>query len=368
MPRRTPKGIEDKVCKLYKDTNYTLKKIANICNIAESTVLKILKRKKLSGKRKLVISEEVKNMVCELYKTTDLSLRKIAEVCGINCESVSLILARVGLRDREKKKCITKGELQKMCELYATGDYTFAELAKMFGYDSSVVRRRLTSLGYSSKPRSELSRKYWINEEFFDIVDTEEKAYFLGLLYADGCNHSNYVSICLREEDKYILEKFRDLVCPEKPLCKCKHSKYGWSDQYCLYLNSKYMCRRLEELGVVKRKTFKLKFPDWLDSNLYNHFIRGYFDGDGSICICKANYDQPSFSMCGKKDFLEKVGLILVEEIGLGKVNLYKSGSIYSLSYAGRRVVLKIRDWLYKNATIYLKRKYEKFYSIPERI
>ena len=65
--------------------------------------------------------------------------------------------------------------------------------------------------GYKAKSQSELQRKYNIDETFFDVIDTEEKAYFLGLLYADGCNatNRNAVILSLKEDDKEILEKIK---------------------------------------------------------------------------------------------------------------------------------------------------------------
>jgi intein/homing endonuclease len=129
--------------------------------------------------------------------------------------------------------------------------------------------------------------KYITNEKFFDIINDEEKAYFLGLMYADGNNyvripHSYEVSIKLQEQDKYILEKFRDLLSPQTNLKLIIDKKI--KTKYCLFkINSKILSHQLSELGCVPAKSLILEFPKFISNNLIHHFIRGYSDGDGSI-------------------------------------------------------------------------------------
>src|SRR5690606_14362207 len=98
--------------------------------------------------------------------------------------------------------------------------YTYNELALHFNKSVSSIACLLNRQGLKGKRENNHHRKYKINQNFFDNIDTEEKAYFLGLLCADGCNHINNtkVSLFLKESDKEILEKFKNMLQPEKPL------------------------------------------------------------------------------------------------------------------------------------------------------
>ena len=98
--------------------------------------------------------------------------------------------------------------------------------------------------GYEAKSASELKRKYPIQEDFFDVIDTEEKAYVLGLLYADGYNNTdrNSVSLSLKESDKEILEKVTSLIQPTKPLSYLDTSTQKKTFRFILYQRRSYRC------------------------------------------------------------------------------------------------------------------------------
>ena len=133
-----------------------------------------------------------------------------------------------------------------------------------------------------------------------------------------------------------------------------------------MVIENKYLSKKLSELGVVQRKTFNIVFPQWLDKELYRHFIRGYFDGDGCIYIGE-NCKNPTFSIVGTYEFLTDVQNILIEECCLNKTKFdkrFKESEIFTLRYCGRNNTKKIRDWMYLDATIYIERKFDKYYLI----
>lgn len=142
-------------------------------------------------------------------------------------------------------------------------------------------------------------RKYNLNEYYFDDINTPNKAYILGFFYADGCNIMNKstVAMSLEEKDKEILEKIRFEIGSERKLefieqskRKDKNNNYHYKDMWRLLLFSSHICKALDNLGMMPNKSLKLKFPKWLNKNLYSHFIRGYFDGDGSLSL----YQKPN--------------------------------------------------------------------------
>ncbi|MBO5131107.1 MAG: LAGLIDADG family homing endonuclease, partial [Romboutsia sp.] len=116
---------------------------------------------------------------------------------------------------------------------------------------------------------------------------------------------------------------------------------------------------------VINNKSLKIKFPSdkILDTKLYNHFIRGYFDGDGSLVLSK---NSINFKFCGTKEFLEALVDIFNSISNYKyKKRLYKrrndDKNNYYISYGGRIKTLNIMDYLYNNCNIYLERKYEKY-------
>ena len=119
-----------------------------------------------------------------------------------------------------KQRRLSHREKTELFAKYETGKFTAVDLAKEYPISSTAINGLLRRHGYKAKSQSELKRKYNIDETFFDVIDTEEKAYFLGFLYADGYNNTdrNSVALSLNEDDKEILEKFNNLLQSNKPL------------------------------------------------------------------------------------------------------------------------------------------------------
>ena len=267
-----------------------------------------------------------------------------------------------------KQRRLTHKEKSELFTKYETGKYTGADLAEYYNISSVAVNALLRRHGYKAKSQSELRRKYNIDETFFDVIDTEEKAYFLGFLYADGYNNTdrNSVNLSLKEDDKEILEILNNLLQPNKPLQYVEIKDTNSSNQYRLVIANKHISQKLVELGCVKAKTHTLTFPteEQVPSCLIRHFVRGYFDGDGSVSGDK----QKQFCFVGTMDFLLPLQQILIKELNFSKTKLDRrhkdrDNNIRSLRYCGVNQCITFRDWLYKDATIYLERKKKIFDS-----
>lgn len=130
-----------------------------------------------------------------------------------------------------------------------------------------------------------MKRKYQIKENYFDKIDTEEKAYFMGFFYADGYNSKNGSSlvISLNIKDIDILYRFSNMILGEEHVSIYDRGPKG--KEAVFRINSKDLCHRFSELGCPNCKTYTLEFPKWIDDDLLRHFVRGYFDGDGSIIL-----------------------------------------------------------------------------------
>ena len=268
-----------------------------------------------------------------------------------------------------KQRRLNHQEKSDLFRMYETGNYTAVELSQLFPITNVAISALLKRNGYQAKSQSELQRKYPIQEIFFDDINTEEKAYILGLLYADGWNQTerNSVSLSLKEADKEILDKVTSLIQPTKPLkyinTSNQRKNLGFENsqnQYRLIIANKHISQRLVELGCGKAKTHNLTFPteEQVPSHLIRHFVRGYFDGDGSVSGDK----QKQFCFVGTIDFLLPLQQILVKELNFSKTKLDRrhkdiDNNIRSLRYCGVNQCITFRDWLYKDATIYLERK-----------
>ena len=213
-------------------------------------------------------------------------------------------------------------------------------------------------------------RKYPINEQFFNEIDSEEKAYFLGILYADGTNSTNKteVSLRLQEDDRELLIDLNNLLQPTKPVLPIISKNKKHKTLYRLIINSKKISNKLNELGVVPNKTFKIMYPTWLNKNLENHFIRGYFDGDGYIGYNIAN-NESQFCITGTENIILNIQNILINKSDLNKTKLQtrhpeRKNNIRMLMYSGNGNSKKLYYYLYNDANLYMKRKKNKFESI----
>ena len=204
------------------------------------------------------------------------------------------------------------------------------------------------------------SRKYYCDQNFFEAINTEEKAYFLGYLYADGYvrerKRSSEVRLKLHRQDKAIIEEFNRTIKGNYPITDEKNTN-------CvkITIGSKKMVGDLIKVGCVQAKSLILTFPHWLEEGLLNHFIRGYFDGDGSISMTHGNPNEPRINFVSSHSFIISLRGILSKKCGLSKVRIMPQGRAYELPYAGRLQVMRVYQFLYHRATVFLKRKKDRF-------
>jgi hypothetical protein len=220
---------------------------------------------------------------------------------------------------------------------------------------------------YGRQLKIDETRKYPVDEHFFDNIDSEEKAYFLGILFADGTNSlkDTEISLRLNEDDFEILEKLNNLIQPTKPIGQRKGKRENRKLQYCLLINCKKISYKLNELGMMPNKTFKLEYPTWLNNDLHCHFIRGYFDGDGCVTFNKIN-KQLDCSFTGTENMMLGIQNILINMCDFSKTKLTtrypeRKNNTRSLHYFGNGNAKKYYDFIYNNANIFMKRKKDKF-------
>ena len=228
-------------------------------------------------------------------------------------------------------------------------------------------------------------QKYSLNENYFEVIDDEHKAYWLGFIMADGslaktapgCSGKNRLQIVLSEVDIEILEKLRKDLQFTGPINIRKYKTgYETDSAGCyLHVNSRKMCKDLEVLGMGLKENRCM--PKNIPPEYIKDFIRGYFDGDGCISVfeydskCKYNtYHRKcrEFSITSPEQIMLEFKDIFEKECGVSqKVSLkkYKSTTkAVSLRYGGKADVIALYHYLYDDATIYLQRKYNNFQKV----
>lgn len=220
------------------------------------------------------------------------------------------------------------------------------------------------------KNSSEVKRKYTLDEHFFDKIDTQNKAYILGFLYADGYNNpiNNSIVLSLSLEDKDTLEKIRKAIGTNKPLYDYSYvSNFDGKERKMtqLILCGKQISSALYNHGVVYNKTFSLQFPT-LSEELYSHFIRGYFDGDGCFSIVKDDHKTLGYrgqctimsSTQFSEDLCKKLNSLDIH-FHCNLVSQKENNRLIRTS--DRKEIKKFFDYIYKDADLYMERKHNRF-------
>lgn len=228
----------------------------------------------------------------------------------------------------------------------------------------SIGRKRIIKLLKENNVVDHQNHKYDFDRRIFENIDTEKKAYWLGFIYADGCvskskdNRINHLGIKLSSKDINHLYKFKsDFNLPHEIKLRKENGFGGGFESAMIRLTSKELVNDLIKIGCVPNKTFIIQFPQ-INENLYSHFMRGYFDGDGTIS--KSNNNK-QIAVLGNYDFLLRYQEILIKNCQISKTKIRKKNKIYSLSYGGNLNIQKIGQFLYHKHTICLNRKRELF-------
>ena len=237
-----------------------------------------------------------------------------------------------------------------------------------YGYDR--VRRLIKKANIEIRGNDFNSKKFKNNSHVFDVIDTEEKAYWLGFLYADGCvmeRENLRLQLSLSANDIEHLKLFQSFMQTDNPI---RIYDGNHNNQYCrIIIIDNYLCKQLIGKGCFQNKTGKITYPSFLNESLHKHFIRGYVDGNGCITFhkVKANPNRLAFALKidSTREMLFEFNKLLPVKNKKEIPKLYKrrdnNVNDYSLEYGGNKQVLQLLDYLYGNSTIYLQRKYERY-------
>lgn len=266
---------------------------------------------------------------------------------------------------------LSRAEKEDICRRYEAGESSIA-LGIAFqvapGNIIGIIKRR----GIRRRNRSEAKRFYRLAHHFFDEIDSEATAYWLGFLAADGhIGSGNSIRLGLASKDREHVVAFQQAIGSTHPVVDCQYrSSYGSNPQTYLYLRSQIMAQALRRHGFTAQKTTDCPWPP-MPEGLRHHFVRGYVDGDGGfyVRLLRRYADgtpRPNgqyvfqFMVTSHVTFIETLQqwLMAACQVSLTKLAYRKKGRPFpTLMYAGRRVVQRIYACLYEKATIWLSRK-----------
>lgn len=257
--------------------------------------------------------------------------------------------------------------VQMLIDEYNSTNISLAALSKKYHTDAWYQFKIHNVPKKSSGVQKSLTRTGCIKLNWnFDKIESEEQAYITGLLFADGYISRKQIGLRLKSSDKSLLEKVKNYFSEDILL---QESKTG----YKFLISSDIACKNLKRLGKVKTGE-PIHIPQ-MNKSLIRHFIRGYFDGDGTIFVCNNGRNNKSFKAnicCVTTNILKEFQSILQEndidstinkENRKGKMMKTPSGlclcafDMYRLFIRKKSSLLKFYHFLYDDCTMYIERK-----------
>lgn len=232
------------------------------------------------------------------------------------------------------------------------------ELAKKYNVCVEYFRQYIRKIGIKRSRHEHL-----INEDFFKNINSDS-AYILGFLFADGSIntslHHNQLCIQINKNDIEIINFIKEKIQPSSKIYIYDRINKKTKNQYSVAhvtFSSKKLIKDLTDMGCVKNKTYKeIKVPN-ISQEFYADFIRGVFDGDGSIYITKDNKKFGCYICCSSISFIKDLQSML----GFGKINT--KDYPFRITFNNKKDIKKFFDYIY-NGNFYLIRKFKKFKEV----
>lgn len=235
-----------------------------------------------------------------------------------------------------------------------------ADIASSFGIPEWKLKRLISKNNWGNRLPT-IS-----NTQAFDEY-SEESCYWAGFLMADGNVDSKHrIRIMLKYDDINHLEKFRDYLVSTHKVS----SNTTTYNRASFEITNPHMCDMLDlNFNIVPNKTLIADFPRSMPRNMLRHFIRGYFDGDGSICESFSNKNSITATIyatfaCGSFKFIDYLFTFLKAELGVnGYLQDFNTGKKWQIKY-NTNDAKKLLHYMYDNSSVYLDRKFQLFNRI----
>ena len=313
-----------------------------------------------------------KEEIIKLYQQ-GYSISKLdRQIPDLKYEQIRQIPIRNGveIRGGRKTKELSDSELEQFKKMYYEDYVRFEDIAKTMNMDPLTLHYYMRR--HNLPERQLRTRRVNINfkDDYFETIDTYKKAYYLGLLFADGSvrkvhNDSGQIRIYLQAQDKYILEEMaKDLGYDGALVERLDAGNHGFS----LEANSNKMFYDLAKYGIVPNKTYETKhLPTNIPEEFIPSFALGLLDGDGCLSFSDKKYkylhmDFTSYYESMVTDYRNMIDKLIEKE---DHRSPHFNGA-WHITWSGNQQVVKILDILYEHADVYLTRKHDKYLEMKE--
>lgn len=400
MKTRGDKWTENEIS-LAKDLyikGISLSEISKQVNHSVGAITKKIQELGLSNRRIDWTDEDIQKLK-ELYEN-GYTYPEIAFELGKTTRGCQAKAIRLGLKKKEcnvwlnnsRSDFWTKEDVDKLLDC-ADNYSSYEEISKIINRSIKAISCKLHELNKHIKEKTDIEeslyrRAYSVDDNYFENVDSQKKAYWLGWLVTDGyvltkfntkrgIINSYSIGLDLAEKDLYVLEDFKKdikanisikYVKEYTPKAAYKNKITGkervikGGPQYSLRFSSAKMIQDLAKYGIHQNKTYDVVFPKELDSKYYPGFIAGVISGDGCIDI-KKNHNKGFILRCtiaGTLDLVQKIREILIKEICFNpekKISKYESSKCLYRLELNQTETIALYYWLQKNGISLMERK-----------
>lgn len=300
---------------------------------------------------------EIKNKAIEYY-LVGYSANQVSKIVGVNEATIRKWIKEKNIEVRNGGSYNKKYDeefVKYIWELYESGLNT-TEITNKLGLKRGIVSYLLRENSYKMNhrgPKSMIGR-----EDYFDRIDSFDKAYYLGWIMADGnvsiTNGQYSLKIHIAIKDKELIDNFLSTI---QSTNKTK-VRNGKNTSYYVSLTSRHMCESLMNYGIIPHKTGLEVFPKDITKEYYRDFIRGVFDGDGITDISKK-----------RSGFVGSYNLVnsILSILNYKEIRIFKTKSENIFYFLGGKKFSKfLFQYMYEDRELYLTRKFERMKYICE--
>ncbi len=247
-----------------------------------------------------------------------------------------------------------------LTEKYINQQMNKRQIAKILNVSESCIRENMKTLNIETDDKISRKRLYHYKHDYFSSIDSQDKAYWIGFIHADGFirntknkynSSEKYLSFQLARKDKSHLQKFIDAIQSDIPIKDGQTNLNGK-----IFLNSSIRIRNVHivndliNLGFSPGNKLNNNVIPNIPKQYVRDFIRGLFDGDGCISPYYDTHKRQCCSWCvvASKSVCEFVAKIFKNELQINMTLLPDSG-IYRVETSTSSSILKIMSWLYEN-------------------